>query len=131
MEYLLCSISDQNNEGSSPRESCMKVITPRNPAARGAQLSLMFPFNINDFFVELQKRGVIVSLNIICNTIPHSEVHRKTRAEIFSNGIVGRDLGTKQKVTSQIRSHNTIVDEFGTSLPLNFGKANGDYNKSS
>ena len=67
MEYLLCSISDQNNEGSSPRESCMKVITPRNPAARGAQLSLIFPFNINDFFVELQKRGVIVSLNIICN----------------------------------------------------------------
>ena len=53
-----------------------------------------------------------------------SEVHRKTGAELFSNGIVRRNLGTKQKVTSQIRSHNTIVDEFGTNLPLNFGKAN-------
>ena len=53
-----------------------------------------------------------------------SEVHKKTEAELVSNGIVGRNLGTKQKVTSQIRSHNTIVDDFGTSLPLNFGKAN-------
>ena len=41
-----------------------------------------------------------------------SEVHGKTGAE----------LGTKQ--TSQIPPHNTIVDEFGTSLPLNFGKTN-------
>ena len=53
-----------------------------------------------------------------------SEVHRKTGAKLFSNGTVRRNFGTKQKVTSQIRSHNTIVDEFGTSLPLNFGKAN-------
>ena len=48
----------------------------------------------------------------------------KTGADLASNGIVGRNLGTKQKVTSQIRPHNTIVDEFGTSLSLNFGKAN-------
>ena len=53
-----------------------------------------------------------------------SEVHKKTGAELVFNGIVGRNLRTKQKVTSQIRPHNSIVDEFGTSLPLNFGKAN-------
>ena len=53
-----------------------------------------------------------------------SEVHRKTGVKLVSNGIVGRNLGTKQKVTSQIRPHNTIVDRFGTSLSLNFGKAN-------
>ena len=50
-----------------------------------------------------------------------SDVHRKTGVELVSNGIVGRNLGT---TTSQIRPHNTIVDKFGTSLSLNFGKAN-------
>ena len=30
----------------------------------------------------------------------------------MSNGIVGRNLGTKQKVASQISSHNVIVEEF-------------------
>ena len=65
MEYLLCSITDKNSEGSSVGEFSMKVITPRNPTARGAQLSLMFKNNVNDFFVELQKRGVIVSLRVI------------------------------------------------------------------
>ena len=53
-----------------------------------------------------------------------SEVHRKTGVELVSKCIVGRHLGTKQKVTSQIRSFNTIVDELDTSLPLDFGKAN-------
>ena len=53
-----------------------------------------------------------------------SEVHKTTGAELVSNSIVERNLGTKQKVMSQIRPHNTIVDEFGTSLPLNFGKVN-------
>ena len=32
-----------------------------------------------------------------------SEVHKTTGAELVSNSIVGRNLGTKQKVTSQIR----------------------------
>ncbi len=62
MEYLLTSITVQDNEGSSPGKSCIKVITPRNPADRGAQLSLMFPFNIDEFFAELKKRGVVVSI---------------------------------------------------------------------
>ena len=53
-----------------------------------------------------------------------SEVHIKTGAELVSNGIVGRNLGTKQKVPSQVPPHNAIVDEFGTSLYMNFGKAN-------
>ena len=62
MEYLLTSITDQDNECSSPGKSCIKVITPSNPADRGAQLSLMFPWNIHEFFAELQKRGVVVSI---------------------------------------------------------------------
>ena len=53
-----------------------------------------------------------------------SEVHRKTDAELLFNGIVGQILGTKQKVMSQIRPQNIFVGEFGTSLSLNFGKAN-------
>ena len=44
--------------------------------------------------------------------------------KLVSNGIVEWNLGTKQKVASKITPINTIVDEFGTSLILNFGKAN-------
>ena len=51
-----------------------------------------------------------------------SEVHRKTGAELVCNGIVGRNLGKKQKALSQIQPHNAIVDEFRTSLLLNLGK---------
>ena len=49
---------------------------------------------------------------------------KKTGAELVSNGIMGQNLGTKQKKTSQIQPHNAIVDKFGTSLSLNFGKTN-------
>ena len=42
-----------------------------------------------------------------------SEAHKKAGAELVSNGIVGRNLGTKQKLASQIPSHNAIVEEFG------------------
>ena len=53
-----------------------------------------------------------------------SEVHRKTGAELLSNGIVRRSLEIKQKVSSQVSFHNTIVDEFRTSLLLNLRKEN-------
>ena len=53
-----------------------------------------------------------------------SDVHRKTGAELVCNGIVGRNLGTKQKALTQIPPRNTIVDKFYTSLLLNLGKAN-------
>ena len=59
-----------------------------------------------------------------CVSILLSEVHRKTGAELISNGIVGWNLGTKQKVRSQIPPHNDIVDEVGTSFLLKLGKAN-------
>ena len=42
-----------------------------------------------------------------------SEVHKKAGAELVSNGIVGWNLGTKQKVASEIPPHNAIVEEFG------------------
>ena len=51
-------------------------------------------------------------------------VRRMTGTELICNGIVGQYLGTKQKVSSQILPDNAIVDEFGTSLLLNLGKAN-------
>ena len=41
-------------------------------------------------------------------TIRLSEIHKKTGAELASNGIVGRNLGTKQKVTSQIRHQSSF-----------------------
>ena len=65
MEYLLTSITDADDKGSSPGMSCIKVITPRNPAERGAQLSLMFKENIEELFKELEKRGVVVSINTL------------------------------------------------------------------
>ena len=61
---------------------------------------------------------------LVEKTIRLSEVHKKTGAELVSNGIVGRNLRTKQEVPSQVPPHNAIVDEFGTSLLLNLGKAN-------
>ena len=63
--------------------------------------------------VQLQLRSIIVSIRL-------SEVHTKTGAELVSNGIVGRNLGTKQKVPSQVPSHNAIIDEFGTTAPVFF-----------
>ena len=57
-------------------------------------------------------------------SISISEVHKKTGAEIVSNGIMGQNLGTKQKCRPQIQSHNTIGYELGTSLFMNFGNAN-------
>ena len=74
-----------------------------------ATVFLLFGCNMNSFGFRLSK------------------VHKKTSAELVPNGIVGRNLETKQKMTSQIRPHNTIVDEFSTSLPLNFGKVNSRF----
>ena len=57
-------------------------------------------------------------------TIRLSEVQRKTSAELFYNGIVGPNLGRHLLFCSQIPPHNAVRDEFGTSLSMNFGKAN-------
>ena len=38
--------------------------------------------------------------------------------------MVAGNLGTKQKVPSEVSAHNAIVDELGTSLLLSLGKAN-------
>ena len=77
-------------------------------------------FEKGAYYLRMEARLVV----LLVAGMRLSEVHRKTGAELVSNGIVGRNLGTKQKVTSKIRPHNTIVDEFGTSLYLNFEKAN-------
>ena len=37
------------------------LLTPRDPAQRGAQLSLCFNVSIDKIFEELEKRGVVVS----------------------------------------------------------------------
>ena len=39
---------------------------------------------------------------------------------------MGLNLGTKQRVSFQVPPHNDIVDEAGTSLLLNLGKANSN-----
>ena len=84
-------------------------------------------------FVETPRKFIIAELSIrklgssSVLIIRLSEIHKKTGAELVSNSIVGRNLGTKQKVTSQIRPHNTIVDEFGASLALNFEIRKDEY----
>ena len=54
-----------------------------------------------------------------------SEVHKKTGAQLVSNGIVGRNFGNKTNgdVPNSAPQYY-CVGEFATSLPLNFGKAN-------
>ena len=47
----------------------------------------------------------------------------KTGAELVYNGIVGPNLGRHLLFCSLIPPHNTIRDEFDTSLSMNFGKA--------
>ena len=53
------------------------------------------------FFYKLFKfKDDLVTYKFIFTTISVSEVHKKTGAEIVSNGIMGRNLGMKQKVPS-------------------------------
>ena len=64
MEYLLNKVPGLDNIGINEDNSSkplMTMITPCNPEERGAQLSLSFSFNVTEFYVELQKRGVVVS----------------------------------------------------------------------
>ena len=52
-------------EGKSVEEDGQEVyidiLTPSDPAQRGAQLSLAFNINVGQVFQELEKRGVVVS----------------------------------------------------------------------
>ena len=41
----------------------VNIITPEDPEQRGAQLSVTFSVNVNKVHQELEKRGVVVSLN--------------------------------------------------------------------
>ena len=53
-----------------------------------------------------------------------SEVQRKTGAELVYNGYCVPNLGRHLLFCSQIPPHNALRDEFGTSLSMNFEKAN-------
>ena len=55
--------------------------------------------------------------------IPLSEVQKNIGAELVYNDIVGPNL-ERHPICSQIPPHNAVRDEFGTSLFMNFGKAN-------
>ena len=71
---------------------------------------------------ELQQNGLTQKkVEVI---IRLSEVQRKTGAELVYNGIVGPNLGRHLLFCSQIPPHNAVREEFGTSLSMNFGKAN-------
>ena len=41
----------------------VNIITPEDPEQRGAQLSITLSVNVNKVHQELEKRGVVVSLN--------------------------------------------------------------------
>ena len=57
-------------EGKSVEEDGQEVyidiLTPSDPAQRGAQLSLAFNINVGQVFQELEKRGVVVSTEVAC-----------------------------------------------------------------
>ncbi len=41
------------------------ILTPTNPDERGAQLSVRFKNNISRVHEEIEKRGVVVSVNVL------------------------------------------------------------------
>ena len=69
----------------------------------------------------LTNHSVVAKL-FYCNSPFRSS--KEDWAELFYNGIVGRNLGRHLLFCSQIPPHNAIRHEFGTSLFMNFGKAN-------
>lgn len=54
LEYLLDEIND------SAGGNLIDIITPRDPARRGSQLSLIFSISLEDIHSRLEKRGVVV-----------------------------------------------------------------------
>ncbi|XP_076871823.1 kynureninase [Brachyhypopomus gauderio] len=56
LEYLLLHYYSQNR--SDPTRPVVRIITPRDPAQRGCQLSLSFSTPVRAVFKELEKRGV-------------------------------------------------------------------------
>ena len=59
MEYLLKEnfSSKSDNLSTGPK---IEIITPSNPEERGGQLSVLFSVPVNQIFLQLQKRGVMV-----------------------------------------------------------------------
>ncbi|XP_046864631.1 kynureninase-like isoform X2 [Xenia sp. Carnegie-2017] len=60
MEYLLMSIIEEDKVNSTSAAQYFQIITPKNPCERGAQLSIMFPYDTQQIFLELKRRGVVV-----------------------------------------------------------------------
>jgi kynureninase len=58
LEHLMRSTYPKN--GSN--KPYVEIITPSDPEQRGAQLSIKFSVPIAKVFVELKKRGVVVSM---------------------------------------------------------------------
>ena len=81
----------------------------------------------NIALMYLRKKGYMKTQNFTwCNksVIRLSEVQRKTGAELVYKSIARPNLGHHLLFRSQNPPHNAIRDEFGTSLSMNFGKAN-------
>lgn len=62
LEYLLDYYLGQKSPHRRT-EAFVEIVTPRDPNQRGCQLSLKFSVNIHQVFVELEKRGIVVSFN--------------------------------------------------------------------
>ncbi len=50
--------------GNSGIMPSVEIITPSDPEQRGSQLSLIFSVPLTEVQEELQKRGVVVSINV-------------------------------------------------------------------
>lgn len=66
LEHLLKHYYSEDK--SAPKKPHVRIITPRNPAERGCQLSLSFSVPIRAVFQELERRGVVVSGFLIGNS---------------------------------------------------------------
>lgn len=54
------SIIEEDKVNSTSAAQYFQIITPKNPCERGAQLSIMFPYDTQQIFLELKRRGVMV-----------------------------------------------------------------------
>lgn len=64
LEYLLDYYLSKNSPHRKT-DNFVEIVTPRDPNQRGCQLSLKFSLSIQRVFVELEKRGVVVSSDIL------------------------------------------------------------------
>ena len=59
-QYLLTGYLEYLIDRLAPSSDLIKIITPRDPRQRGAQLSIIFSISLHDVHNQLEKKGAVV-----------------------------------------------------------------------